>query len=463
VSIFFRFFMLFIVLLLGVFGCELLGGVGAADAANTGFGSPVMPWYMILAAEKNVLRPRRPFSTSTYVSTHKFSEQHPCGKLPYGPTVYSNFGSIGLLISIFFFGLFLIYQATRKASAEKDCWVAAEVHASLNVDTVSVLINPDLSSGHRVTCGYHAENQGRVEAITAKLKEEAATLGVRMCVTSPVIDELALAAARNAAILAHSEFYVNAIADISRQLTGTGNSVFLDADTYATEFTHATTLSTMASWLAAAEHALQTRKPAMAVCRPPGHHALRESPMGFCILNYGAAIALYMAAKHPAVKRVAVLDWDVHQGNGLVDILANAPHVRYVSLHQVPCYPFQGDSLGEVGTHRNCRNVPVPPGTTWESGYRDLFVTHALPFLYDGEWGRPDLVIVCAGYDACTADELAGVCLDPADFGEMARLLRQHLGPDIPISLGLEGGYDYDATSAAVVQTIIGLSEQPQG
>ena len=87
-------------------------------------------------------------------------------------------------------------------------------------------------------------------------------------------------------------------------------------------------------------------------------------------------------------------------------------------------------------------------------------MTHALPFLSDeaDSWGRPDIVIVCAGYDACTADEMADVMLQPQDFGEMAAELRRHLGPDVPICLGLEGGYELDSTAAAVIATIEGLA-----
>ena len=128
-------------------------------------------------------------------------------------------------------------------------------------------------------------------------------------------------------------------------------------------------------------------------------------------------------------------------------------------IAQVPCYPYQGEQLGEVGPHKNCRNIPVQAGTTWDGGYRELFTEHALPFLSDegGPWGRPDIVIVCAGYDACAADEMAGVSLQPQDFGEMAAALRRHVGRDVPVALGLEGGYDFESTAAALTATIEGL------
>eukprot|EP00667_Euglena_gracilis_P010057 EG_transcript_10228 len=342
----------------------------------------------------------------------------------------------------------------------KGAWLVATVAEDFppGPTTVRVFSQPELYAGHRVLRGFHPENQGRLEAIATALSRAAARLGDRLEVVAPALNASTLAVARTAAVLAHSEAYVSAIAAASRRLQGSGESPFLEGDTYATEATYDAALAAMASWLAAAHHALETGRPAMSISRPPGHHATRTRPMGFCLVNFAAAAALHVLRHCPAVQRVAILDWDVHQGNGLVDILADEPRVRYVSLHQVPAYPYQGQALGEVGPHRNCRNVPVAPDTTWEA-YRELFVTHALPFLNDPLWGTPDLVIVCAGYDACAADPLAGVCLQPEDFGEMARLLRRHLGPGVPISLGLEGGYDYAATAGAVLHTVEGLAE----
>lgn len=230
-------------------------------------------------------------------------------------------------------------------------------------------------------------------------------------------------------------------------------------------------LRATAAWLRAARRCSGGGR-AMALTRPPGHHAKRAVPNGFCVYNFAGAAAT-RAAEDDGL-RVAVLDWDVHYGQGVADVVGGkASSIRYASLHQTPAFPYEGEERA-VTSGGNVMTVPIEAGTTWETGYRDAFVDAALPFLfgdndYNNEWSNgPDLVIVCAGYDALGSDELASVELDPADFGRMTDLVRERIsakagadGERVGLLIGLEGGYqlkdEEKGLSAAVVETVKAL------
>jgi acetoin utilization deacetylase AcuC-like enzyme len=164
--------------------------------------------------------------------------------------------------------------------------------------------------------------------------------------------------------------------------------------------------------------------------RPPGHHATRERAMGFCYLNNVAIAAL--AASAAGVKRVAVLDFDVHHGNGTEDILLNRPGIEFFSVHEHPAYP----GTGAENRGRNCFNYPVAPGAPRET-YRAR-LAHALDDLRSF---RPDLVAVSAGFDAYKGDPLAEAPLLAEDFHWLGQSLR---ALDVPFFSLLEGGYSQD-------------------
>jgi len=193
----------------------------------------------------------------------------------------------------------------------------------------------------------------------------------------------------------------------------------------------------------------------MALVRPPGHHATPDAAMGFCLLNNIAVAAA--AARARGVERVAIVDWDVHHGNGTQAAFEADPSVAFFSLHQWPLYPGTGAAteLGRGPGHGLTRNVPLPPGTGPE-GYGAALRELVLPTL---RAFQPGLLLISAGFDADRRDPLAEMALDPATFGGMTRALLDALDPEVPVALFLEGGYDLTAVeedARAVVDALAG-------
>jgi acetoin utilization deacetylase AcuC-like enzyme len=196
---------------------------------------------------------------------------------------------------------------------------------------------------------------------------------------------------------------------------------------------------------------------AFAVARPPGHHAGGEYGMGFCLLNHAAVAAEY--ARSRGLARIAILDWDVHHGNGTQDIFYEDDQVLYLSVHQSPFYPGTGasDEVGEGRGRGFTVNVPLPAGSG-EDDYAAAFADVFLPVLREF---RPGLIIVSAGYDAHAADPLGGMSLDAASFARFASRLAS-LAREVgaaPLALVLEGGYNLRALTESVAATMRGVEE----
>ena len=184
---------------------------------------------------------------------------------------------------------------------------------------------------------------------------------------------------------------------------------------------------------------------AFCALRPPGHHAERDKAMGFCLFN-NIAIAAFHALELDGIERVAVMDFDVHHGNGTQQAFWHHENLFYASTHQSPCYPGTG-SERERGKYGNIANAPLPPGSTGDD-FRDAF-GFLRPALKDF---APDLVLVSAGFDAHSDDPLAGLDLHEADFAwvtdELLAIAAQ--SADGRLVSVLEGGYDLGALSRSV-------------
>ena len=283
------------------------------------------------------------------------------------------------------------------------------------------------------TGSWHPERPARLAA--AERGVFATGLPVRRLDAEPV----------DADLLAdvHRSRYIEAI----RQLCAQGGGA-LDADTVASRD----------SWDAALRAAgagpqavalLRERDDATAflAVRPPGHHALVDQAMGFCLFNNVVVTATSITA---AGERVAILDWDVHHGNGTQDMTWDDPDVLYISLHQYPFYPMTGrlEERGGEAAEGTVLNLPLPAGTAGDA-YREALERLVLPELRSF---APDWVLVSCGFDAHVDDPLADLRLEATDYAAMAAAVRQVVPPN-RIVVHLEGGYDLAAITTSVGAT----------
>jgi acetoin utilization deacetylase AcuC-like enzyme len=186
--------------------------------------------------------------------------------------------------------------------------------------------------------------------------------------------------------------------------------------------------------------------------RPPGHHARYDRAMGFCLFNNVAVTAARLRGDG---ERVAILDWDVHHGNGTQESFSTDPGVLYLSLHQFPYYPYQGDydEIGDGPGRGTVVNVPFPAGTAGD-GYRYAWEKVITPVLeqYSADW-----LLISSGYDAHAEDPLAELRLEADDFGWMAAEAAK-LMPASRTVVFLEGGYHLPALTASSTATLQGLA-----
>ncbi len=220
----------------------------------------------------------------------------------------------------------------------------------------------------------------------------------------------------------------------------------IDADTTVSPKSWQAALTAVGAATAAVDDVFEGRADNVFVAaRPPGHHAEKTTAMGFCLFNNAAIAARHAQKKHGA-ERVAIVDWDVHHGNGTQDIFWNDASVLYCSTHQMPLYPGTG-AKSETGVG-NIVNAPLSPNTDGEV-FRDAFSSRVLPAL---DAFAPDLVIVSAGFDAHQRDPLAEINLTEDDFdwatGKLMERAERHAKGRL-VSL-LEGGYDLHGLAFSV-------------
>ena len=233
-------------------------------------------------------------------------------------------------------------------------------------------------------------------------------------------------APRDALLAVHPAHYLDHLEESSRR----GGGV-LDPDTITNSASWDAARGGAGAAIAAVESALAGH-PAFAAVRPPGHHALADRAMGFCLL--GNVVIAARAAQRSGAPRVLIVDWDVHHGNGTQALVEHDATIRFVSLHQWPAYPGTGRA-SERGVG-NIFNVPMPAGLAPERYVEGLWDAVCAA---TGDW-TPDAVLVSAGFDAMRGDPLAGFTLEPAHYTDLTRRLRERW-PAAPFAATLEGGY----------------------
>ena len=231
----------------------------------------------------------------------------------------------------------------------------------------------------------------------------------------------------------------------------------LDPDTYAASASWQAAREAAGAGLAAIDALTSgTGDVAFVVARPPGHHALADRAMGFCLLNN---VAVAAAALTAAGERVTIIDWDVHHGNGTQALFWNDPRVCYVSTHQDRFYPGTGglDGTGGPGARGLTVNVPLPAGATGDVVARALDEV-AAPV---SERFAPTWVLVSAGYDAHRDDPLADLALSSGDYAQLAAIARGFAPKVGRLAFFLEGGYDLGALRSSVAATLASMVAAP--
>lgn len=243
---------------------------------------------------------------------------------------------------------------------------------------------------------------------------------------------------------AHESNYVSTLDDFLHQLEVTGDTRALDPDTVACPGTRAAAWRAAGAAVAATDAVIDRRLDnAFCAVRPPGHHATRRQTMGFCLFN-NVAIAARHALDVRGLSRVAIVDFDVHHGNGTEDILAGDDRVLMVSFFQHPLYPYSGD-----GPHAaNMVNVPVPARSNG-SAIRDVVETY---WMHRLEHFKPEMIFISAGFDAHREDDLGGMGLVEADYAwittRIMEVAKRHSKGRIVSCL--EGGYNLSALGRSV-------------
>ena len=305
---------------------------------------------------------------------------------------------------------------------------------------MTVLITHPSSLQHATPDG-HPEQIARIEAITTAL----ARFDTLDRMDAPEVTDAAL-------LRVHPQRHLDAIAAAS-PASGTAQ---LDADTWMSPGSLSAARHAAGGAIAAVDTVLSNGGNAFVATRPPGHHAEKTKPMGFCLFGNVAAAAKHALDTH-GLTRVAIVDFDVHHGNGTQDLLWDDDRVLFISSQQMPLWPGSGAAT-ERGAHGNVLNIPLPP----ESGgavMRQAYENKAFPAL---ESFAPQLLILSAGFDAHADDPLANLNWTTADFIWLTEALcdiaaRHCQGRIVSV---LEGGYDLDALADAVAAHVNVLIEK---
>lgn len=304
-----------------------------------------------------------------------------------------------------------------------------------------------------LTAPGHPERPERLRAIESLLRRTPLWDAVDHPEPEPVDDEVLARV--------HTRAYIKLL----RETAASGGG-YLDPDTPVSPASYAVARRAAGGAVLAVDTTMgREGAVAFALLRPPGHHAGAGEGRGFCLFNNAALAARHALEIHDA-RRVFVLDWDVHHGNGTQEIFYADPAVVFCSLHQEAWYPGTGalEEIGEGSGEGTKINIPLPAGVG-DGGYRHLFEEVVVPLL---RAVAPSLIVISAGFDAHHADPLGGMMLTARGFGRLAQLVREAAGIT-PIAALLEGGYDLDGLAHSVVATLeaftgidAGVAEPPQ-
>jgi acetoin utilization deacetylase AcuC-like enzyme len=310
-----------------------------------------------------------------------------------------------------------------------------------------------LPTQERHDTGEHPENARRLPAVVSHLR------------AAPEWDKLFVLYPRYAriedALRSHDAGFVELL-----QAAAEDAPVWLDTDTRVSRDSFRSSLLSSGAALSAVDavamEAYHRPDSLISLSRPPGHHSGPDKAMGFCLLNHASIAARYAQAAY-GFERVAILDWDVHHGNGTQEIHYDDPSVLFVSLHQWPLYPGTGavDEVGSGDGEGATVNIPMPPGCR-EDEYLEAFDRVALPVIASF---RPQLLIVSAGQDCHAADTLSNQLVSVAGFRAMAeRVSALAKGLGIGLVLIHEGGYNVSVLPRLVRSIVGGLGGfEPDG
>ncbi len=294
--------------------------------------------------------------------------------------------------------------------------------------------------------GSHPESPERIAAIGRALRN--AGMFDNRTVLSPE------PAALDSILAVHAPHVVDLVQRAAHQ-----GGAWLDADTYVSSESYDVALLAAGAACQAVDTVITGNAPrAFAFVRPPGHHAEPDRAMGFCLFN-NIAIAAEHALNAHGLERVAIVDWDVHHGNGTQAAFWRRPDVLFISLHQYPFYPGSGSSAerGAGSGEGYTLNIPLPAGSTNEV-YLSRMTDTVIPALHAF---APDLLLVSAGFDAHTDDPLAMMRVTTDAFADWASLLRDAAGEicNGRMALLLEGGYNLRALGESVVTVLRALDD----
>src|SRR6266699_7173776 len=290
-----------------------------------------------------------------------------------------------------------------------------------------------------LTPAGHPERPDRLRAVIRVLEQERFQNLARL--EAPMADVETIA-------LCHQRDYIDAIKEAAPKQ----GLVRLDPDTSMSPGSLEAALRAAGGAVQAIDEVIGKRAAnAFVAIRPPGHHTEIARPMGFCLFN-NAAIAARYAQKQHGAERVAIVDFDVHHGNGSQAIFWDDPTVMYCSTHQMPLYPGTG-SVSERGEHGTIVNAPLDPGDGGPE-FREAFETAILPRLQEF---RPDFIVISAGFDAHMRDPLANLNLSEADFGWATRKILEAADASAEgrVVSVLEGGYDLEGLARSVAAHVI--------